>query len=43
MYPLYIELSGMMGQLAEAFQQAADQARAAQEYMAKESDDKGEE
>ena len=37
------ELSGMMGQLAEAFQQAADQARAAQESMAKESDDKGEE
>mgnify|MGYP001297758591 CR=1 FL=1 len=38
------ELSGMMGQLADAFQQAADQARAAQEAVKEDpKEDEGEE
>jgi len=37
------ELAGMMGQLAEVFQEAADQARAAQDAVKKEPPTEGEE
>ena len=37
------EVAGMMGQLADAFQQAADQARAAQDAVKEEPAEEGEE